>query len=66
MTSSAEQPLPPAQSSRRLPVAEQGRLLRTKAIESAETYALDGVWGSDEEVEEFIRFTRTARQGEDL
>jgi len=66
MTSSAEQPLPPVQVSRRLSVAEQGRLLGTKPIESADTYALDGVWESDEEVEEFIRFTWAARRGEDL
>jgi hypothetical protein len=66
MTSGAEQPVPPAQRSRRLSVAEQGRLLGTKPIESEDTYALDGVWESDEEVEEFIRFTRAARRGEDL
>ena len=66
MTSSAEQPLPPVQPSRRLSVAEQGRLLGTKPIESVDTYALDGVWESDEEVEEFIRFTRASRRGEDL
>jgi hypothetical protein len=66
MTSGVEQPLPPVQPSRRLSVVEQGRLLGTKPIESADTYAVDGVWESDEEVEEFIQFTRAARRGEDL
>jgi hypothetical protein len=65
MTSSgAERPMPPVQSPRRLSVAEQARILGTTPIESADTYALDGVWESDEEVEEFIRFTRAARQVE--
>jgi hypothetical protein len=65
MTSSgAERPMPAVQSPRRLSVAEQARLLGTTPIESADTYALDGVWESDEEVEEFIRFTRAARQVE--
>lgn len=66
MTSSAEQPVSPVRPSRRLSVAEQAWLLGTQPIESADTYALDGVWESDEEVEEFIRFTRAARRGEDL
>jgi hypothetical protein len=35
-----------------------------RPIESIDTYALDGVWESDEEVEEFAQFTRADRQAE--
>jgi hypothetical protein len=54
-------------SARRLSVAEQGRLLGTRPIESADTYARGRVWESEEEeVEKFIRVTRVAPRGEDL
>jgi hypothetical protein len=36
--------------------------LGTPPIGSEDTFALDGVWESDAEVEEFIDFVRDARQ----
>jgi hypothetical protein len=63
-TSGAEQPLPQVYRPRRPSLDEQARARGTRPIESAGTYALDGVWESDDEVDEFIRFTRAARQAE--
>jgi hypothetical protein len=63
-TSGAEQPSPVVHAPRRSSLDEQARQLGTRPIESADTYALDGVWESNEEVEEFIRFTYAARQTE--
>jgi hypothetical protein len=63
-TSGAEQSLPQVHRPRRPSLEEQARERGTRAIESADTYALDGVWESDDEVDEFIRFTRAARQTE--
>jgi hypothetical protein len=45
-------------------VAEQARERGTRPIESADTYALPGVWESDDEVEAFIAFTYAARRAE--
>jgi hypothetical protein len=65
MTSSgAENPLSPVHRPRRPSLDEQARERGTRPIESMDTYALDGVWESDKEVEEFVRFTRAARQAE--
>lgn len=52
----------PVVAPRRPSLEEQARRLGTRPIESADTYALDGVWESDAEVEEFIRFTYAARR----
>jgi hypothetical protein len=49
-------------SPRRPSLQEQAREKGTRPIESADTYALDGVWESDAEVEEFIQFTYAARR----
>ncbi|MBK6871392.1 MAG: hypothetical protein IPK24_16875 [Kineosporiaceae bacterium] len=49
-------------SPRRPSLEEQARERGTRPIESADTYALDGAWESDAEVEEFIQFTYAARR----
>ncbi len=49
-------------SPRRPSLEEQARRRGTRPIESADTYALDGVWESDAEVEAFIQFTYAARR----
>ena len=63
-TSGAELPSLPVHRPRRPSLDEQARERGTRPIESIDTYALDGVWEPDEEVEEFVRFTRAARQAE--
>ena len=62
MTSSAEQPSIPVAQTRRPSLDQQARERGTRPIESVDTYALDGAWESDAEVEEFIAFTHAARQ----
>ena len=47
---------------RRPSLDEQARALGTPPIASEDTCALDGVWESDAEVEEFIGFVRGERQ----
>jgi len=65
MTSNAEQAGASAPRQRRRPtLEEQARERGTRPIASEDTYALDGVWDSDTEVEEFIAFTHAARQAE--
>jgi hypothetical protein len=63
-TSGAEQLLPPVHQPRRPSLEEQARERGTRPIESADIYALDDAWESDDEVEEFIRFTHASRQAE--
>lgn len=64
MTSGAEQPAPRVGAPRRPSLVEQARQRGTRPIESADTYALEGAWESEDEVEEFVRFTRAARQAD--
>jgi hypothetical protein len=45
-------------------LADQALERGTRPIESADTYALPGVWESDAEVEAFIEFTYAARRAE--
>ncbi len=47
---------------RRPSLEEQARARGTRPIDSADTYALEGVWESDDEVEEFIEFTYASRR----
>jgi hypothetical protein len=65
MTSSeADQPPAPVPASRRPSLDEQARQRGTLPIESDASYAADGIFESDDEVEEFIAFTYAARQAE--
>jgi len=63
-TYGAEQPSARAHQARWPSLDEQARERGTTPIESADSYALDGVWESDEEVDAFIEFTYAARQSE--
>jgi hypothetical protein len=58
--SGAEQPTGSIRQPRRPSLVEQARERGTRAFESDETYALDGVWESDAEVEDFVAFAHAA------
>jgi len=65
MTSSgAEHPTVPIHAARRPSLEEQARQRGTSPIESADSYAADGIFESDGEVEEFIAFTYAVRRAE--
>jgi hypothetical protein len=65
MTSSgAEHPTAAIHAARRPSLDEQARQRGTTPIESADSYAAEGIFESDGEVEEFIAFTYAARQAE--
>ena len=60
----AEQPIGPVIAVRRPSLEEQARQRGTLPIESDDSYAAEGIFESDDEVEEFIAFTYAARQAE--
>lgn len=65
MTSSgAEHPATPIHTPRRPSLEEQARQRGTSPIESADSYAADGIFESDGEVDEFVAFTYAARRTE--
>jgi len=63
-SSGTERPSGPMSAVRRLTLEEQARQRGSLPIESDDSYAAEGIFESDDEVEEFIAFTYAARQAE--
>lgn len=61
MTSSPEHTFEPPRRPR-VPLDEQARRKGLRPVESVEEMAQDGVFESDQELEEFLAFVRASRQ----
>lgn len=64
MTSGAESAREPSKSSGRVSLDELARRKGVRPVVSLEEMREDGVFGSNEELEEFLRYVQTARHAD--